>query len=211
MSNEHLDIDQAGLNFIAKWEGCILHVYRDCCNLKTVGVGHLITKAEDAHYPDNMPITHEFAMQLLQHDVKQCVDALRKHIKVELNQNQFNALICFAFNCGTGVLMKSGVATAVNSGNFAGVQDALLQWAKCKINGVVQVNKGLYNRRLSEAQLFNRPVAHPDPGPLSQEEMEHVNAQLDVSAKSMYSYANLACSEHEEDQDAHNEVLMSIA
>lgn len=210
--NAHLNIDQAGLEFISRWEGCILKVYRDICNLKTVGVGHLITKAEDAHYPDGMPITHEFAMQLLQHDVQQCVSAIHANIQQPLNQNQFNALCSFAFNCGVGVTKNSGVAKAINAGNYAGVRDALLQWAKCKVNGVVQINKGLYNRRRSEADLFERPCPVPEEvhPVLTAEEQEHIQAQLDESSKLNYSYANLACSEHHEDAEAH-ELHMSVA
>jgi lysozyme len=202
--NDSMNIDQAGLEFISKWEGCVLHVYRDCCHLKTVGVGHLITAAEDASYPDNMPITHEFAMQLLQHDAQKCVQAIHAHITQPLNQNQFNALCCFAFNCGTGVLSNSGVARAVNEGRFADVQDALTQWAKCKINGVVQINQGLYHRRLSEAQLFNHPYeGSPEP---HAEAASYMAAMQDEAARQGALYSVSACSEHPDDAEANMSV-----
>lgn len=212
MANENLNIDQSGLDFISRWEGCILKVYRDVCNLKTVGVGHLITPAEDPHYPDNMPITREHAMQLLDYDVQQCVRAIQQNIRVQLNQNQFNALCSFAFNCGVGVTKNSGVARAINENRFGDVKDALLQWAKCKINGVLQVNKGLYNRRLSEAQLFNKPCEAPvaQYEAFSQEELACIQAQVDENAKAGISYAVLACSEHPDDSEANHE-LMSVA
>lgn len=200
--NDHLDIDQAGLDFITRWEGVILKVYRDIAGLKTVGVGHLVTKAEDGHYPDGMPITREHAMELLYRDAQECVRAIRQNIQQPLNQNQFNALCSFAFNCGVGVTKNSGVAKAINAGNLAGVRDALLQWSKAKINGKMQTVTGLYNRRRSEADLFERPVVAAAPAPLTDEENRYIQAQLDENAKLGVSYAVLACSDHSDDTDA---------
>jgi len=199
--NDQLDIDQAGLDFITRWEGVVLRVYRDIAGLKTVGVGHLVTRDEDALFPDGMAISREHAMELLHSDVQTCVKAIQQNITQPLNQHQFNALCSFAFNCGTGVTKNSGVARAINAGNFAAVRPALLEWSKCKINGVVQVNKGLYNRRSSEADLFNKPWEAPADTyvPFSKEETDFIQAQTDESAKQAYCYAVLACSEHPDD------------
>lgn len=201
--NDHLNIDQAGLDFITRWEGVVLKVYRDIAGLKTVGVGHLITKAEDAHYPDNMPITREFAMELLRQDVQKCVDAIHANIRQPLNQHQFNALCSFAFNCGTGVTKNSGVARAINAGDLASVRARLVEWSKARVNGVMQTNVGLLNRRRSEADLFERPwqPAETNPAPFSAEEMDFIQAQLDESSKKSVSYAVLACSEHPDDSE----------
>lgn len=207
-SNDNLDIDQAGLEFISRWEGVILKVYRDIAGLKTVGIGHLVTKAEDAKYPDGMAITHEHALELLHRDAQECVRAIRANITQPLNQNQFNALCSFAFNCGVGVTKSSGVAKAVNAGNWAAVRPALLQWSKARINGVMQTNQGLLNRRKSEADLFERPCAAPEPAHpvLTDEELRYIQAQLDESSKRNYSYATLACSEDPGDEPASDAV-----
>lgn len=197
-ANDTADIDQAGLDFITRWEGLILKVYRDVAGYKTVGVGHLVTKAEDAKYPDGMVITREHAMELLHQDVQQCVQALRKHIKTRLNQNQINALISFAFNCGTGVLSNSGVARAVNADELAFVRPRLLEWSKVRINGVMQTNQGLLNRRKSEAELFERPVAEAEPV-LTPDEMQYISSQIDEYGKSLISYAVLACTDEPDD------------
>lgn len=202
--NDSLDIDQAGLEFIARWEGCILRVYRDVAGYKTFGVGHLVTPAEDYLYPDRMPISYELAMHTLLADAQKCVDAIRQYIQVPLNQHQFNALCSFSFNCGTGVIRNSGVSRAINSGNLSGVQNALLQYSKAKINGVLTTVPGLYNRRVSEAKLFYTPVEQPPPQ-YTPEELAHIQAQLDESAKRGVSYAVLACSDSAEDEDAMQE------
>ena len=114
LPNAKMDIDQAGLDFITKWEGIVLHVYRDVVGKKTFGVGHLVTPAEDARFPDGKTITREFAMDTLHKDVHRFVNAVREHSRVKLNQNQFNALVSFGFNVGTGAIEDSGVMRAVN-------------------------------------------------------------------------------------------------
>ena len=163
--NENLTTSKNGLEFIANWEGCILKPYKDIAGLRTIGIGHLIKPGEN--FPDGVTITKEQALDLLAQDVKLCEDAIKKHIKVVLNQNQFDALVSFGFNCGVGVYMTSGACVALNAGRYAEVPTQLLSWSKAKINGVLQTVQGLYNRRKSEGQLFMKaaeaPVAASDP------------------------------------------------
>jgi lysozyme len=153
--NDDMKTSNDGLELIAKWEGCILKPYKDIAGLRTIGIGHLIKPGEV--FPDGITITRERALEILSQDVALCETAIKKNIKVPLNQNQFDALVSFGFNCGVGVYSNSGVATAVNSGNFAGVPVALEAWSKAKINGVSQTVPGLLARRKHEAQVFMTP------------------------------------------------------
>lgn len=153
--NDNLTTSKNGLEFITRWEGLVLKPYRDAAGLRTIGVGHLIKP--DENFPDGISITKEKALEILAKDVKICEDAIKKNTKVTLNQNQFDALVSFSFNCGTGVLSNSGVALSVNSGDFAKVPDRLLEWSKARINGSLQVVQGLYNRRKAEGDLFLTP------------------------------------------------------
>ena len=143
-----------GLDLITRWEGLKLTRYICPAGKPTIGVGHVILPSE------NIPntITREFAMELLKKDVERFERAVNTLITVELNQNQFDALVCFIFNTGEGGIINTGVSRAVNSKNFAAVPAALRLWNKIKVNGVSQENKGLTNRRISEAELFMRPV-----------------------------------------------------
>jgi len=142
-----------GLGFIAKWEGCILHVYKDVAGLPTIGVGHLIKPGENF-----TTITKAEALELLAKDVSKCEEAIIKNIKVPLNQNQFDALVSWSFNCGTGVLKTSTLSKRLNEGFYDEVPNHLLNWSKATINGKSQTVKGLLNRRISEGQLWNTPV-----------------------------------------------------
>ena len=195
--NENLDIDKNGLDFIKKWEGCILSVYRDIANLKTVGIGHLITPKEDVSYPDGKKITEDEAYELLHSDVQQCVKRIKCDIKVKLNQNQFNALCSFGFNCGVGVYQASEACKLLNLGDYDGFCSKLLNWSKTRINGVSVTVTGLLNRRKNEVELFKSPIeVESDPSiTLTDEEKECIEKQLNESSSKMISYAVLACSE----------------
>lgn len=153
MLNKNLKTSQNGLDFLARWEGCILKPYKDVAGLRTIGVGHLITPGEN--FPDGVAITKERALQILAVDAGKCESAIKKaYAGVNLSQNMFDALVSFGFNCGVGVYTNSGVGKCVSSGNFAGVPERLLDWSKARVNGVLTVVPGIYNRRKSEGDLF---------------------------------------------------------
>jgi GH24 family phage-related lysozyme (muramidase) len=151
--NDEMKTSQIGLELITKWEGLKLNRYTCIAGKPTIGVGHVILPGENYQ-----TITREQAMDILAKDVERFEKAVKKHITVKLNQNQFDALVSFIFNTGEGGIINTGVQKAVNSGNFEIVPEKLLEWSKARINGVLQTNKGLYNRRLSEGQLFSKPV-----------------------------------------------------
>ena len=71
-------------------------------------------------------------------------------ITANLNQNQFDALVSFAFNCGAGNLKKLCAGR-----NASQIAVAMPQY--CKANGKVLV--GLKRRRSAEQALFNKAVA----------------------------------------------------
>lgn len=153
--NDDRTISNNGLEFITRWEGCVLTPYKDSAGLRTIGVGHLIQPGEN--FPDGSMITKEEALRILAKDIKKCEDAIKKNIQVELSQNQFDALCSFGFNCGTGVYSKSGVATALKSSKYNEVPAKLLDWSKASVNGVLTTLPGLYNRRKAEGDLFSMP------------------------------------------------------
>lgn len=143
-----------GLEFISRWEGCVLTVYKDIAGLPTIGIGHLIKNGESF-----TSITKEQALDLLASDVKKCEEAICSAIRVPLTQNQFDALVSWSFNCGTGVLYSSTLSKRLNSGFYEEVPGHLLNWCKANINGKITINKGLYNRRASEGELWSTPDA----------------------------------------------------
>lgn len=139
-----------GLAFIAREEGTVLHVYNDVRGIPTIGVGHVLRPGES--YPNG--ITKEQALNLLAQDVRIAEAAIEKNVKVPLNQNQFDSLCSFVFNCGGGAFASSTMLKLLNKGDYQGAADELLKWVRAGKD----VNQGLVGRRKRERELFLRPA-----------------------------------------------------
>ena len=183
--NDNLKTSQHGLEFIAKWEGCILKPYKDIAGLRTIGIGHLIKAGEV--FPDGVEITRGKALELLAQDVGLCEAAIKKSIKVKLNQNQFDALVSFGFNCGVGVYTTSSACKDLNEGKYDQVPEKLLMWSKAKIKGQLVTVQGLYNRRKSEGELFTKLSDENQASSVkfSEEEKKALQAQVAISTQKL--------------------------
>ncbi len=148
-TDEVHDISDAGLKFIAKFEGFSATVYRDVAGFPTIGYGHLIKKGEYFN-----SLTKAQALQLLNKDAAFAVNAVDKYVSVSLNQNQFDALASFTFNLGAGALSKSSLLKNINSGNILSINELFMVWNKARIDGVLKPVRGLTIRRQAEANLF---------------------------------------------------------
>lgn len=137
-------ISEAGLSLIKKFEGCRVNAYLCPAKVWTIGYGHTKT------VKPGQKITLESANQLLQQDVEVFEQAVVKLVKVPLNQNQFDALVSFAFNVGTGALANSTLLSLLNRKNYLGAAEQFLRWTKA---GNVTL-KGLVDRRKEEYKLF---------------------------------------------------------
>lgn len=76
---------------------------------------------------------------------------------VDLNQNQFDALVSFSYNCGLGALERSSLLKAVNRQDWSGAAGTFAAWNK----GGGRVLPGLVQRRAREASLFLKPAEAP--------------------------------------------------
>lgn len=81
-------------------------------------------------------------------------DAVEKYVKVPLNQNQFDSLVSFVYNCGPGALQKSTLLKLLNQGKYEQVPAQLMRWNKA--GG--RIWPGLTRRRAAEGALFMEPV-----------------------------------------------------
>jgi lysozyme len=99
-----------------------------------------------------MTITMEEAEELLAHELKEYEGYIQDLVKVQLNQNQFDALVSWVFNLGPTNLKSSTMLKVLNSTHvdWADIPYQIQRWNK--VNG--EVNEGLVNRRKSEALLF---------------------------------------------------------
>lgn len=140
-------IGQAGLALIKQFEGCRLAAYQCSAGVWTIGYGHT------AGVHKGMKITQAQAEEYLKHDVAKFEKYVNNPSYVpftdKLNQNQFDALVSFAFNLGQGNVKKLCTGRVMNQ-----IPSAMQQY--CKAAG--KTLPGLQRRRKAEAALYNKKV-----------------------------------------------------
>lgn len=110
-------------------EGVRTKAYRDSVGVWTIGVGHTSAGGEPRVTP-GLVITKAQVDEILSRDLGQYEVAVRSAVRVSLTQGQFDALVSFCFNIGTGGFGKSTVVKRVNAGDYKGAADAMLMWNK---------------------------------------------------------------------------------
>ena len=141
-----------GLDLLKQLEGFRAKPYADSGGKMTVGYGHLIIPGDGVGGNDDV-ITTSKATELLSGDVSRTVGAVNNGVTNIITQNQFDALVIFAFNVGTGAFSRSTLLRMLNAGDPKGAAEQLLRWDR--VGGVP--NAGLRNRRLAEQKLFLIP------------------------------------------------------
>jgi lysozyme len=139
-----MKISQSGIDLIKRFEGCKLKSYLCPAGVWTIGYGHT------ANVRKNQIITSEQASAMLMSDLLQFERAVNAMVAVPLKQGQFDALVSFAFNLGSGALAGSTLLRKLNSGDYKGAADEFLRWNKA--GG--KVLEGLSVRRRAERALF---------------------------------------------------------
>ena len=136
-----------GRRLIKNYEGLRLKAYKPVAAEKywTIGYGHY-----GADVSQNMVITEAQAENYLTQDLKKFENAVNK-LGRTFNQNQFDALVSFTYNCGAGSLN-----TLCRNRNNAQIAEALLLYCK-DVTG--KVLPGLQKRRKQERELFLKPVS----------------------------------------------------
>ncbi|MDB5268219.1 MAG: phage lysozyme family protein [Hymenobacter sp.] len=123
----------------------------------TIGYGHVIQKGEERYH--TATLTEAEASTLLQRDVDRNYGAhVAKRLTRAVTQNQFDALVSFCFNVGTGGFDQSSVLRLANAGSpdRAAITAAFGAWNKVTnpVSKVKEVSKGLTLRRGREAALY---------------------------------------------------------
>lgn len=144
----------AGLALIKHYEGFFPKPYYCPAKVLTIGYGHTNLSGVPPKVKPGLVMTEAEASELLSGVLARVYEpAVRKYVKVDLNQNQFDALVSFTYNCGAGALERSSALRHVNAKNFRAVPAALALWNK----GGGRVLLGLVRRRKSEGDLFMKP------------------------------------------------------
>ena len=158
-----MKLSDKGKRLLMEWEGFKTEVYLDSVGLKTIGVGHFLTHDEislgEVVLDDRQAVkfdsglTEDQVLSLLARDVRKFEQVIQ-NVKVELNQNQFDALVIFSFNIGIHGFVRSTLLEKLNTGDYENVPSELHRWDKA--GG--QIAKGLSNRREKEIDLWNGAI-----------------------------------------------------
>jgi lysozyme len=147
-ANNGTGVSDALVKFIERYEGCVLDWYDDGYGNQTIGYGH--TGSLPAGY--TAPLTQATAESLLQYDLTSRIASVQSIFSDHtLTQNQFDALVDFVFNLGSGNLSGSTLAANIKAGASSEVLKVGFE-AYCHANG--KVVAGLVKRRDAEWAMF---------------------------------------------------------
>ena len=144
------------LALISNAEGFKSAPYADSGGVATIGYGTTI-------YPNGVrvtlkdkPITKEQAQEYLEYHCDMVAKQIEPLIKVELNQNQIDALISFVYNEGTGQFRDSTLLKVINNNpnDFGKIK---IQWLRWVYTDGVKL-KGLEKRRNVEFLLYSKAI-----------------------------------------------------
>lgn len=144
-------ISQEGINLIKKYEGLKVKPYLCPANIPTIGYGSTYYEDGTKVKLTDTPITEARATSLLMALLVSYEKAVDSFCRDDINQHQFDSLVCFSYNVGVNALKKSTLLKKVNiNPNDPTIKNEFLKWDKA--NG--KVLKGLTKRRLEEANLY---------------------------------------------------------
>lgn len=153
--------NRAGIDLIKQFEGLRTTAYVDPVGILTIGYG-TTSAAGVGTITKGMTITAERAEEMLVDSLPKYEAGVMRALKRSPNENQFSAMVSFAYNVGEGAFAGSSVCKMFNAGNLQGAADAFRLWKYGTVNGKKIVLDGLVKRREAERQLFLRPVVAID-------------------------------------------------
>lgn len=144
-------LSQKGLELIKSFEGLSLVPYVCAGGINTIGYGNTYyTNGKKVSLQDPK-ITALQAEELLRNSLSNYEKAVDSFCRDDISQSQFDALVSFCYNVGTGNLQKSTLIKKVNANpKDVTIADEFMKWNKAK--GTVL--KGLTRRRQAEANLY---------------------------------------------------------
>ena len=142
----NLTYSERGLALTRQFEGLRLESYQDQRGIWTIGYGHT---GPTVH--EGLRITEAEAEILLTSDVVRAAAAVNRLVTAQVTQNQFDALVDFAYNLGCATLMHSTLLRLINAGEFAEAASEFPRWNHSGNRPI----PGLLRRRRAEMELFN--------------------------------------------------------
>lgn len=153
-----MQASERGIQLITDAEGLILHAYLCPAGKWTIGYGHT-----GAEVKPGMTCTRLQADAMLRMDVDRFSKDVTKLIgSAPTTQNQFDAMVSFAFNLGSDIDLDNlaeglGDSTLLRkhlAGDYRGAELEFAKWNKARVGGALRPLGGLTRRRAAEAALY---------------------------------------------------------
>jgi len=144
-------VSRTAIELIKRFEGYRRKAARLPDGRWTIGYGHTLTAREGAE------VSEEDAEALLIYDLIAVAHVVNENVFTPLTQNQFDALVSFAFNLGTDAFRSSQVLARLNAGEPLQAACAMELWRKTEFQGGRIVLDALVRRRAAEKALFLTP------------------------------------------------------
>jgi lysozyme len=156
-------VSRAAIELIKRFEGYRAQAVQLPDGRWTIGYGHTLTAREGAE------VSEPDAEALLIYDLIAVQHAVNESVFAPLTQNQFDALVSFAFNVGLDNFRRSQVLKRLNAGAAVQAACAMELWRKADFAGERIVVDALVRRRAVEKALFLTPADDawvPAPSPI---------------------------------------------
>lgn len=152
-------VSRPGLELIKSFEGFRRRSARLPGGRYVVGHGHIRSARQ------GVEVSQADAEALLRYDLLPIEAAINEWAFAPLTQNQFDALVSFAFNIGIQTFRRSDVLRRINEGAYLQAAGALEMWRRAELDGEGVIVDALVRRRAAEKALFLKPAAGNIPAP----------------------------------------------
>ena len=140
-----------GIEIIKKHEGFRSHPYLCPAGVPTIGYGATYYKNGKKVSLSDAPISKSEGVLLLGDMLDRYENGVNRYVQHPINQNQFDALVSFAYNLGLGALKTSTLLKVINSNpNDPDIRRQFKRWVRAS----GRILPGLEKRRKEEADLY---------------------------------------------------------
>ena len=199
-----------GVRRIYASEGFRALAYLCPAGVPTIGYG--TTKGVTVEDVGNRVITMAEAIRLAALDLVVFEDAVNRLCTVIPTQSQFDAMVSLTYNIGIGAFTNSTVLRAHNRGDVMAAGRAFALFDKARVNGKLQVIKGLTRRRAEESAIYLSSLPGPSVEPIPQAvEPESKLTTSPINKASVLAGASAAIASATEITNAINSLKLGVA
>jgi lysozyme len=145
------EVSKDCVDLVKSFEGFFSKPYLCPAKVPTIGYGTILYPNGKKVTLQDEPCTIEQATEWMQYELNQKAKEVDAMAIDTVTQHQFDALVSFAYNCGSNALKNSTLLKRVNNNpKDPTITDAFMMWVKA--DGVIL--QGLVRRRKAEAALY---------------------------------------------------------